>query len=387
MKDEAMSAPEVGEAVHYHFEFRGSGSEYFRIWIVNLLLTILTLGIFSAWAKVRSMRYFYGNTFLDDANFEYHASPWAILIARLLMAALFVGGAYWAGESLARNAAHSLLLACFLPWAHVRGLVFNARYSSYRSVCFGFQKNNAVYGQMYLIYLPFIAIVLLQYLSASGVDFLDIYNTKFGTFFEHKMTLLAAAQLLALLLFFMLLPWMLRAYQRLKAENHRWGRLSACFMPPSISAYMVCCWFLPLVGIVVLLIFYSLVFSAGGSTVVFLFSYLLAVIILSLMYVQLFRWYWQSLALPGGGRMQCCFSTKIFAVNIIFVNYFAIVLSLGLLYPWAKVRKTRFLAQHMRLVMPVGAMDDVLAGLGVGEGALGGEFEAVEGFGFDFGLI
>jgi uncharacterized membrane protein YjgN (DUF898 family) len=39
------------------FEFRGTGGEYFRIWIVNLLLTILTLGIYSAWAKVRQLRY------------------------------------------------------------------------------------------------------------------------------------------------------------------------------------------------------------------------------------------------------------------------------------------------------------------------------------------
>jgi uncharacterized membrane protein YjgN (DUF898 family) len=29
----------------YPFEFTGSGGEYFRIWIVNLALTILTLGI------------------------------------------------------------------------------------------------------------------------------------------------------------------------------------------------------------------------------------------------------------------------------------------------------------------------------------------------------
>ena len=39
--------------------FTGTGSEYFRIWIVNLLFTILTLGIYSAWAKVRKLRYFY----------------------------------------------------------------------------------------------------------------------------------------------------------------------------------------------------------------------------------------------------------------------------------------------------------------------------------------
>ena len=35
-------------------EFRGNGYEYFRIWIVNILLTIMTLGIYSAWAKVRN---------------------------------------------------------------------------------------------------------------------------------------------------------------------------------------------------------------------------------------------------------------------------------------------------------------------------------------------
>ncbi len=28
-----------------HFSFHGNGSEYFRIWIVNLLLTILTVGV------------------------------------------------------------------------------------------------------------------------------------------------------------------------------------------------------------------------------------------------------------------------------------------------------------------------------------------------------
>ncbi len=40
------------------FEFTGDGREYFRIWIVNVSLTVITLGIYSAWAKVRRMRYF-----------------------------------------------------------------------------------------------------------------------------------------------------------------------------------------------------------------------------------------------------------------------------------------------------------------------------------------
>ena len=46
-------------------EFSGDGGEYFRIWIVNLALSVVTLGIYSAWAKVRRLRYFYGSTRFD----------------------------------------------------------------------------------------------------------------------------------------------------------------------------------------------------------------------------------------------------------------------------------------------------------------------------------
>ena len=62
--------------------FTGTGQEYFGIWIVNLLLTIVTLGIYSAWAKVRKLQYFYRNTQLDGSAFEYHGNPVPILKGR-----------------------------------------------------------------------------------------------------------------------------------------------------------------------------------------------------------------------------------------------------------------------------------------------------------------
>jgi uncharacterized membrane protein YjgN (DUF898 family) len=61
--------------VAYRFQFRGTGREFFRIWIVNFALTLITVGIYSAWAKVRTRRYFYGNTALAGHTFDYHASP------------------------------------------------------------------------------------------------------------------------------------------------------------------------------------------------------------------------------------------------------------------------------------------------------------------------
>ena len=72
------------------FEFHGRGGEYFGIWIVNLLLTIITLGIYSPWAKVRTKRYFYGKTLLNNTNFAYLADPMAILKGWLIAVAVLI---------------------------------------------------------------------------------------------------------------------------------------------------------------------------------------------------------------------------------------------------------------------------------------------------------
>ena len=70
-------------------QFTGSAAEYFRIWIVNLFLTLVSLGVYSAWAKVRKKRYFYGATRLDGDTFDYFASPKAILYGRIIAVVAF----------------------------------------------------------------------------------------------------------------------------------------------------------------------------------------------------------------------------------------------------------------------------------------------------------
>ena len=50
----APPGPPLGYSARLTFD--GPAAEYFRIWIVNLLLTLLSLGVYSAWAKVRKAR-------------------------------------------------------------------------------------------------------------------------------------------------------------------------------------------------------------------------------------------------------------------------------------------------------------------------------------------
>ena len=65
-------------------DFGGSGFEYFKIWIVNILLILITLGVYYPWAKVRNQRYFYANTTLEGRNFEYHATGKQLLMGYII---------------------------------------------------------------------------------------------------------------------------------------------------------------------------------------------------------------------------------------------------------------------------------------------------------------
>ena len=79
--------PGSNEGIILKPQFSGRAGEYFRIWIVNTFLTILTCGIYGAWAKVRTRRYFYAHTSIDGHAFDYLANPVAILKGNIIVGA------------------------------------------------------------------------------------------------------------------------------------------------------------------------------------------------------------------------------------------------------------------------------------------------------------
>ncbi|WP_343563570.1 YjgN family protein [Kiloniella sp. b19] len=118
-------------------EFTGTGREYFGIWLGNIFLSIITLGIYSAWAKVRNKQYFYGHTRVLGDGFGYHATGMQIFKGRLIIFAVL--GAIF-------------LLSSFLPLLLIvlvpvllglypvilnRSMAFDARVTSWRTIRFG----------------------------------------------------------------------------------------------------------------------------------------------------------------------------------------------------------------------------------------------------------
>ena len=56
-------------------EFTATPWGYTKLWLVNMLLTLATLGIYGAWAKVRNNQYLYGHTSIEDNRLQYLATP------------------------------------------------------------------------------------------------------------------------------------------------------------------------------------------------------------------------------------------------------------------------------------------------------------------------
>jgi uncharacterized membrane protein YjgN (DUF898 family) len=122
----------------HKLEFTGSSAEYFRIWIVNVMLSIVTLGIYAAWAKVRTRQYFYANTRLGGHAFEYHGNPISILKGNLVIGVLAI--LYVSSQTVMPLLTPVLALLGFaaFPFLIHQSLRFMASNSSYRNIRFRF---------------------------------------------------------------------------------------------------------------------------------------------------------------------------------------------------------------------------------------------------------
>lgn len=150
--------------------FHGRSGEYFSIWLVNVLLTLVTLGIYSAWATVRRRRYFYGNTEIAGDRFDYHARPVDILKGRIIV---FVGLVLFFILSSAMPTISLVLVVAFfalVPWIVIRSWRYNALMSSFRGVRFNYLcRVGRAYWTMFLC--P-VLLMLSLYLVVGMVGFL-----------------------------------------------------------------------------------------------------------------------------------------------------------------------------------------------------------------------
>jgi len=378
--------------------FTGSGSEFFKIWIVNVLLSIVTLGIYSAWAKVRTQRYFYGNTLLNGSSFEYHATPTQILIGRII--ALFLLVIYVVASEISPITAGVvlLLLLVMTPWIIYRGIRFNARMTSHRNVRFNFKGLTFPFYKYIFLYpiIPIavllLLVVVLSYLGAGP-------------------QIVSGFTVLAVLSLYVTFPWVQRNITEYVMNHYTYGQGQFSTSPPLSTKkyylrYFVAILLFLLVFVIVGGIAYGLglfevlaalesgnVIDIGSKqqsqlayAVFFVYGTLFFVGFIAKAYIQ------------AGVRGHVFAHTKLDNVLalestvvtgslffLLLTNFLLMVISFGFAYPWAKVRLARYFAEHTH-VYAAGDLAHYISEQQEKQSALGEEMGDVFDVDMDLGL-
>ncbi|MBV7537329.1 DUF898 domain-containing protein [Duganella sp. sic0402] len=320
-------------AAPQRIKFHATGSEYFRIWIVNLLLTIVTLGIYSAWAKVRRNQYMYSCTELAGASFEYHGKPLAILKGRIIALVLIVGYNVAFQVSPLAGLLMVLLLAVVMPWLVLNSLKFRLYNTSYRGIRFGFD------GTPKQAYFHFLLLPLLYLISLT-----------------------------------LALPFV---HQRIKQFQHTESRYGAQHFnfSASVGSFYQC--YLVLLGMIVVGGIAAALLGASAGALLASPAAAVGVIGLAYVYMALLvpvflaliqNLIWNHTGL-GEHRFQSDLKWNKVA-GIMLTNVLGIVFTLGLFTPFAVVRWQRYRLESLSL-QPAGSLDEFVAGANDGVGATG----------------
>lgn len=344
--------------------FNGNAQEYFGIWIVNTLLTIVTVGIYAPWAKVRRNRYFYANTQLLGRSFDYHATGGQLLKGWLLVAIYIVGYDFLSHVYPFAGLGVALLLAFVIPWLVNRALRFRARVTSYSNVRFSFEGS---LGKAYLSLLlgGIMSLFSLGLLAPIGSRWYERYlfrgvhygDKDFDT--QGKLSSLYKSMILpAVIMVVGVLPALVIATYITMREFE---------IIPEIANYRG--WLHVLIDTL----------FRYAALIPFLLAYYFMVIIYR---VGVRNVMWSAATYDGKHRLLSDIPRLHYAW-ILVTNTVATLATVGLMRPWAAIRERRFLITHIGIWI-TGPLEEVRESLSNAESAFSSEF--LDSDGFDLGF-
>ncbi|MFM2087512.1 MAG: hypothetical protein RLZZ237_2381 [Pseudomonadota bacterium] len=314
--------------------FSATGSEYFRIWIVHLLLSIVTLGIYSAWAKVRRNRYFYSSIHLAGGSFEYHGNAIAILKGRITALVLIAGYNIAFQISPLIGFVMLLLMMAVLPWLVWKSLQFKLYNTSYRGIRFGF-GGTAREAYKYFLWLPIL-----------------------NTFTAGLLT-----------------PFLHQRVKRFQHTQSRFGTSHFSFDASVGSFYktyllffaLLLAGFIVLIGFVFASVFAAFASNAGASAKAgSIFGAIAALYAWAFIVLPLFLTMIQNLIWNHTRLQQHQFQSRLTwgrSTFIMLTNLVGIVITLGLFTPFAHVRWLKYRLEATSLLAH-GSLDDFVAATG-----------------------
>jgi uncharacterized membrane protein YjgN (DUF898 family) len=306
--------PDEQKSETYRLKFTGSAQEYFKIWIVNTFLTIITLGIYAAWARVRTRTYFYNNMRVGAHPFHFLGLPSAILKGNIIIGAGILIYTLMRNFSPAYAGMLGTAFYVVMPFLIYKSIRFNARYSAFRNIRFRFR---GTLGQSYFVFLffPFLIPLTLGIIVPYWEFRRKRYffaNLAYGSadarfagrpgFFYGTFVRVAVVGICFFLLFVLYL-----------SVSSPFAYLSRASFP---------------LGLIAIWLVYFCVFICMQQY----------------LYARLANYCWSHMTLEGVSFESTLSARRLAWIRI--TNILAIIATVGLLIPWAKVRRTRYFAEH-----------------------------------------
>ncbi|RZJ15163.1 MAG: DUF898 domain-containing protein [Acidovorax sp.] len=368
-------------------EFTGSGGEYFRVWIVNVLLSIITLGIYTPWARRRTAQYFYSHTLVAGSPLEFTAQQRKMVMGFVLLTLLTI--AYNIAANTGQDAAVGVFLltgALLSPLIWGSAMRFRLGATRWRGLRLQF---TASWKEVYIASWPMFALALvwfgvffgMQALSpelAQALDAMEDEDVKQALpRFTPAMGALLGLGLVLTVLCFIRLEYNYKSLLVLKAqvgaERGRWKPVYMDFVKVWLATVLV--FVLCVVGIS------ALVGVVAGSSIALFASrsermglWLIVAIIVGFVVgifmlflasaparayreARMFQLQWNNTGVSHVARFKCHLRTGRY-VGLRIKNMLLTLLTFGLYRPFARVSEYRMKLESVTLHVK-GGVDQV----------------------------
>ncbi len=344
----APVAAAPSQPTEYPIRFTATGGEYFGIWIVNLLLIVLTLGIYLPWAKVRRLKYFYNNTEVAGHALDFHGQGSRMLRGTLIVGAFFI--LYSIASNFSPWAALVAGLAFLALWPVLfrAGMRFRLSQTSWRGLRFRFTGDTP---HAYFSVLPPLALILVPVVL--GGLFAGAPDAP-ANMAEPPAAVLGGIGL-SFLLFFLALPYFLWRIKRYQHNHYAYGPLTSELRAGAGVFYgiflkMIGAALLLVLGVVLLAVLFGVLLPQKGWAGLGIVAVLLAPLLFfgfllmnlvakSYVVVRL-----QNLVWTRTGNAHFRFKSDLRLapyIGLQFKNYLLIALSVGFYWPFAVVATRR----------------------------------------------
>lgn len=364
------------QGTRHGFVFHGKAGTFFLICLVNFLLSVVTMGFYIPWALVKTRRYIYENMELNGVRFKYSATGGALFGSALLLILMMVVLSIVCGlMSPALSYVPVLIFMVLMPLMVVNGLRYQAMMTSLNNVRFGF---NCHFGQAMwvLLGLP----VLMMATSGAILYLLNLIlgqpSSLKGLIVHAFILLVAGLLLLGTINGISYGKWM-----QLLGKHSRFGThtfdIEICLMrcvKMCVLAMLILLPFIIAIGCLLARLYISYTLASGFVKMdnmaqqVFLtvfqkeiaVSYILYFISMMLcvtfMMAALRNIFINGLTLANTLRFRSSI-TFIGLLMQIVVMVLISMMTMGLAYPWAKMRYIRYLANNTAALGDLDALE------------------------------